>query len=121
MIELQVGVVGKRVFPAAIGRVGSKRRIKPKVLTRATEPTNGGPNYVILPPTPNVTYSAGLLPQAERMFVTGRALYPIERTLLTTGLVAAGVQSLATGQKRIETPHLAVPYRAPCESTFLRS
>ena len=41
--------------------------------------------------------------------------------LLTTGLVAAGVQSLATGQKRIETPHLAVRYRAPRESTFLRA
>jgi len=74
-----------------------------------------------LPPTPNVTYSAGLMSQAERMFVTGKAPYPIERTLLTTGLVAAGMQSLATGQKRIETPHLAVRYRAPRESTFLRS
>ena len=68
-----------------------------------------------------MTYSAGLMSQAARMFLTGKAPYPIERTLLTTGLVAAGVQSLATGQKRIETPHLAVPYRAPRESTFLRS
>jgi hypothetical protein len=74
-----------------------------------------------LPPTPNVTYSAGLMSQAERMFVTGKATYPIERTLLTTGLVAAGAQSLAEGQRRIETPHLAVRYRAPRESTFLRS
>jgi len=74
-----------------------------------------------LPPTPNVTYSAGLMSQAERMFVTGKAPYPIERTLLTTGLVAAGMQSLAEGQKRIETPHLAVRYRAPRESTFLRA
>jgi len=74
-----------------------------------------------LPPTPNVTYSAGLMSQAEQMFLTGKAPYPIERTLLTTGLVAAGVQSLAEGQRRIETPHLAVRYRAPRESTFLRS
>jgi hypothetical protein len=74
-----------------------------------------------LPPNPNVTYSAGLMSQAERMFMTGKAPYPIERTLLTTGLVAAGVQSLATGQKRIETPHLSIRYRAPRESTFLRS
>ena len=74
-----------------------------------------------LPPVPNVTYSAGLMSQAERMFQTGKAPYPIERTLLTTGLVAAGVQSLATGQKRLETPHLAVRYHAPRESTFLRS
>src|SRR6185503_7354006 len=74
-----------------------------------------------LPPTPNVTYSAGLMSQAERMFMTGKAPYPIERTLLTTGLVAAGMQSLATGQRRIATPHLAVRYRAPRESIFLRS
>jgi hypothetical protein len=74
-----------------------------------------------LPPTPNVTYSAELMAQAERMFVTGKTPYPIERTLLTTGLVAAGMQSLATGQKRLETPHLAVRYRAPRESAFLRS
>ena len=74
-----------------------------------------------LPPEPNVAYSAGLMAQAERMFVTGKAPYPIERTLLTTGLVAAGVESLATGQKRIETSHLSVHYRAPRESFFLRS
>jgi hypothetical protein len=61
-----------------------------------------------LPPNPNVTYSAGLMAQAERLFVTGRAPYPIERTLLTTGLVAAGVQSLGESQRRIETPHLAI-------------
>ena len=59
--------------------------------------------------------------QAERMFVTGKAPYRIERTLLTTGLVAAGMQSLANGQKRIETPHLAVRYHAPRESIFLRT
>ena len=74
-----------------------------------------------LPPTPNVTYSAGLMSQAERMFLTGKAPYPIERTLLTTGLVAAGMQSLAEGQKRIETPHLSIRYHTPRESTFLRS
>ena len=65
-----------------------------------------------------MTYSACLMSQAARMFLTGKAPYPIERTLLTTGFVAAGVQSLATGQKRIETPHLAVRYRAPRESSF---
>ena len=74
-----------------------------------------------LPPVPNVTYSAGLMSQAERMFLTGKEPYPIERTLLTTGLVAAGVQSLATGQNRIETPHLAVRYHALRDSLFLRS
>ena len=66
-----------------------------------------------LPPNPNVVYSAALMSKAEEMFLTGKAPYPIERTLLTTGLVAAGMESLATEQKRLETPHLAIKYRAP--------
>lgn len=74
-----------------------------------------------LPPTPNVTYSASLMSNAEETFMTGKSPYPIERTLLTTGLVEAGVRSLGTGQQRIETPHLAIRYNAPRESTFLRS
>ena len=74
-----------------------------------------------LPPNPNVVYSAALMSKAEETFMTGKSPYPIERTLLTTGLVEAGVRSLGTGQKRIETPHLAIRYQAPRESTFARS
>jgi hypothetical protein len=71
-----------------------------------------------LPPTPNVVYSAALMSKAEETFMTGKAPYPIERTLLTTGLVAAGMQSLGEGQKRLETPHLAIRYQVPQRSTF---
>ena len=74
-----------------------------------------------LPPNPNVVYSAALMSQAEKMFVTGKAPYPVERTLLTSGLVQAGLQSLADGQKQNATPHLAVKYEAPRESAFWRT
>ena len=74
-----------------------------------------------LPPVPNVVYSAELMSKAEETFMTGKAPYPIERTLLTTGLVEAGVRSLGTGQKRIETPHLAIRYQVSKESTYARS
>ena len=47
--------------------------------------------------------------------------YPLERTLLTTGLTEAGVDSLFQEQKRIETPHLAVAYSPTPHSTFWRS
>ena len=57
---------------------------------------------------------------AEETFLTNKAPYPVERTLLTSGLVAAGLKSLATGQTQIETPHLSVRYTAPRESTFSR-
>lgn len=73
-----------------------------------------------LPPNPNVVYSASLMSGAEETFRTGVAPYPIERTLLTTGLVAAGCQSLGQEQRRLETPHLAVRYDAPRESRFWR-
>jgi hypothetical protein len=74
-----------------------------------------------LPPNPNVVYSAALMSHAEETFLSGKAAYPVERTLLTTGLVAAGMQSLAAGQKRLETPHLNVRYQATRHSTFWRS
>jgi len=74
-----------------------------------------------LPPNPNVVYSAALMAKVEEMFVTGKAPYPVERTLLTTGLVAAGMQSLASGQKRLDTPHLAVRYHAPRKPQFSQS
>jgi len=74
-----------------------------------------------LPPNPNVTYSASLMSKAEETFMTGKTPYPIERTLLTSGLVAAACKSLGTGQVRLETPHLAIRYSAPRESTFARS
>ena len=71
-----------------------------------------------LPPNPNVEYSAILMSKVEGMFMTGKAPYPVERTLLTTGLVAAGMRALASGGKWIDTPHLGVRYQAPRESTF---
>jgi hypothetical protein len=74
-----------------------------------------------LPPNPNVMYSAALMSKAEETFLTGKSPYPVERTLLTGGLVEAGCQSLTKGQVRLETPHLAVKYTAPRESTHWRS
>jgi hypothetical protein len=74
-----------------------------------------------LPPNPNVAYSAALMAKAEETFVTGRSPCPIERTLLTTGLVEAGVRSVGRGQVRLETPHLAIRYEGLRESAFARS
>jgi hypothetical protein len=74
-----------------------------------------------LPPNPNVAYSTGLMATAEDMFLAGNVSHPIERNLLTTGLVAAGMESLASGQIRLETPHLAIRYQPRTESEFLQS
>ena len=73
-----------------------------------------------LPPIPNVVYSAALMSKAEEMFLTNQTPYPVERTLLTSGLVEAGVQSLARNQ-RVDTSYLDVKYRVPAASTFWQS
>jgi len=73
-----------------------------------------------LPPVPNVAYSAELMAKAEATFMAGKSPCPIERTLLTTGLVEACVQSVGKGQTRIETPHLAIEYAVSPESTWAR-
>ncbi|MCZ6873316.1 MAG: hypothetical protein O7G88_07250, partial [bacterium] len=57
----------------------------------------------------------------ERMIATGQSPYPVERTLLTTGLTAAGIESLWLGQKALATPHLAIDYQVGRESTFWRT
>ena len=79
--------------------------------------------YLPMPPA-HTTLANFFSPQVnnvEKMFLTGKATYPVERTLLTTGLVAAAVDSLNQDQIRISTPHLHVPYRPNPESTFWRT
>jgi hypothetical protein len=74
-----------------------------------------------LPPQTNVVYSAALMSKAEEMFLTGKAPYSVERTLLTSGLVSAGMESLHKDGKQLDTPHLAVKYLPPKEPQFWRS
>jgi hypothetical protein len=57
----------------------------------------------------------------ESLFLTGKPSYPVRRTLLTTGMTAAGIESLFQKQKRLKTPHLAVQYQPPRNSTFWRT
>jgi len=66
-----------------------------------------------LSPIPNVTYSACLVAKIEEMFMTGRAPYPAERTMLVSGMLESCLMSRKDGGARLETPHLAVSYAAP--------
>jgi hypothetical protein len=58
----------------------------------------------LVTPEPSATYEACLVEKAARMFETGVAPWPIERTLLTSAVLAGS--------------GLAVSYRAPRESVF---
>tara|TARA_B100000401_G_scaffold320362_1_gene221696 strand:+ start:61 stop:705 length:645 start_codon:yes stop_codon:yes gene_type:complete len=78
--------------------------------------------YMYLPMPPGHTTLANFFsPQVnniEEMFLTGEASYPIERTLLTTGLTIAGVESIHNNQSRIQTPHLSISYQPNPKSTY---
>ena len=74
-----------------------------------------------LSPEPNVTYSACLVRKIEELFETGKAPYPVERTLLVSGILESCLTSRFEGQKRLETPHLSVQYRAPRQSQHART
>jgi hypothetical protein len=73
-----------------------------------------------LTPVPNVTYSACLVRKIEEMFTTRRAPYPIERTLLTSGILESCLDSKKQNSALLETPALSVRYRAPAESQRCR-
>jgi hypothetical protein len=79
--------------------------------------------YLPMPPgrTSLANFFSPLVNNVEQMFLTGKETYPLERTLLTTGLTAAGVDSLFQQQARLDTPHLAIRYQAPRASTFWRT
>lgn len=47
----------------------------------------------------------------ERMFIAGQTDYPVQRTLLTSGMVIAGVQSLHQGGAEVATPTMNVAYQ----------
>lgn len=74
-----------------------------------------------LSPVPNVTYSACLMNKAEQMFTTGKAPYPIERTLIVSGMLESCLTSRVQDHKRLETPHLDVRYHAPAQSQYCRA
>ena len=54
----------------------------------------------LLPPIPNVAYSACLMHKVEEMIETGRAPYPVERTMLVSGMLESCLDSKIRGSRR---------------------
>lgn len=61
-----------------------------------------------------------LIHHIEDMILENRAPYPVERTLLTSGVLIAAVESLYRKGEVIQTPELDVKYTVPKESLYWR-
>lgn len=63
-------------------------------------------------------HHAGTVHYIEEMMLTGKAAWPAERTLLTSGALEALMDSSFRGNVPVATPHLQVQYDAPPGSRF---
>ncbi len=97
-------------FTVALRIAGESRPLSTQMYLAGLAPGQTLPNFF-----------SPLMHHVETMFLTGKPTYPVERTLLTTGILATAVESLHRGQERIETPDLRrIQYEAPRESLFVR-
>jgi hypothetical protein len=105
---------GTRGTALAIGstsdRWNSACRLKGDDQPRATALFNG--------PWGNVNLFSALTNAIVHFFKTGQAAYPVERTLLVSGILDAAMHSNAAGGKPIDTPHLEFGYTAKDFSAF---
>jgi hypothetical protein len=73
-----------------------------------------------LPPPPGAGFLQALTVRIEDFLASGKPPYPVERTLLTGGILDVALESRVRGHKRLETPDLDVSYDPPKDSGFLR-
>jgi hypothetical protein len=73
-----------------------------------------------LPPPPGAKYFDAQVMNIEKLLETGKSPYPVERTLLTSGILDFALTSHAKRGERIETTELDVRYTAGADSGFVR-
>jgi hypothetical protein len=54
-----------------------------------------------------------LILRIDEMYASGEAVYPIERTLLVSGILEAALESRFQGHVRLQTPDLGIAYSVP--------
>ncbi len=73
-----------------------------------------------LPAPPGAKFLEAQTVNIEKFLEAGQPPYPAERTLLTTGILDAIMESHHRRGARVETPELDIRYSAPADSGFLR-
>jgi hypothetical protein len=73
-----------------------------------------------LPPPPGAAFLQALTMKIEDFLNNGRSPYPVERTLLTGGMLDILLDSRVQGHRYLETPDLDVAYEPPADSGFVR-
>jgi hypothetical protein len=75
-----------------------------------------------LPAPPGASFFNPLVLRIEDFFRTSKPPYPVERTLLTGGVLDVALESRKKEHRRITTPELAaIDYDAPADSGFIRT
>jgi hypothetical protein len=72
-----------------------------------------------LPPPPGAKYFDALVANIEKLLETGKSPYPVERTLLTTGILDYAMESHHRRGSRVEMQDLDIKYTPPADSGFL--
>ena len=87
-----------------------------RVAGRADRPST----LFYLPPPPGASFLGALAVKIEDFLTAGKAPYPVERTLLTGGILDWALESRVRDHARLETPDLSVSYDPPRDSGVLR-
>jgi len=73
-----------------------------------------------LPPPPGASFLQALTWRIEDFLAAGRPPYPVERTLLSGGILDVALESRVNKHARLDTPDLDVSYDPPKDSAFMR-